>query len=339
MNAISAYILQEWERICPGRPVPDTLRCFLKTPRFRASGHVLYFVFPDDGAAPELVVKVSRLPGDDRWVDREAENLRRVQAARAEGFDSIPRAAAHDDHAGLRMLVQTVVPGETMDRETVRRRPDECVDAVTTWLTDLHTATKTVADPAALPRLLDEPLDRFEALCTGRPGEQDLVRRTREIMAPLRRPDLPLVFEHGDLSAPNILIDEDRVGIVDWELADPAGMPAVDLFFFLTFVAFARSRADDHRGWLAAFHNAFFGPDAWAAPWIRRYAHALRLPPDSLEPLFVSTWARYVAVAASRLGADDAPRDEGNDLVEWLTTNRFRVLWEYAVEHRGELNL
>jgi aminoglycoside phosphotransferase (APT) family kinase protein len=301
---------------------------------------VLGFVFADDARDPELVVKMSRLPGDDRWIDREAANLRRLQAARSGGFDSIPRVAACDDGAGARMLVQTVVPGATMDRATVRRRPDACVDAVVTWLIDLHRSTASSSGPASLERLVAGPLDRFEALCAGRPAERALVRRTRAVVAPLLAAEVPLVFEHGDLSAPNILIDDqDRVGVVDWELADPAGLPAVDLFFFLTFVAFARGRANRRRDWLAAFHSAFFGPDAWAAPWIRKYTEAMELPEESLKPLFVSTWARYVAVAATRLGADDAPRDESGDLLAWLRSNRFHLLWEHSVDHRRELAL
>ncbi|MGH2570604.1 MAG: aminoglycoside phosphotransferase family protein, partial [bacterium] len=299
MQSVDTYLRNEWPRLRPGAPTPRTLHWLLKTPRFRASGHVLGFVFADDGRDPELVVKVSRLPGDDRWIDREAANLRSIQAARAGGFDSIPRVAACDDGAGLRMLVQTVVPGTTMDRAAVRRRPKACADSVATWLTDLHRATKVAAGPDSLGRLVASPLDRFEALCAGRPGERALVRRTREIVEPLLAADVPLVFEHGDLSAPNILIDgRDRVGVVDWELADPAGLPATDLFFFLTFVAFARGRASGRRDWLAAFRAAFFGPDAWATPWIRKYADAMELPAGSLKPLFVSTWARYVAVAA-----------------------------------------
>ena len=77
-----------------------------------------------------------------------------------------------------------------------------------------------------------------------------------------------------------------------------------------------------------------------AAAIASRESKMVRVPAEVLEPLFVSTWARWVSVAASRLGADDAPRDESTaELVEWLTSNRFRILWEYAVDHRRELNL
>lgn len=59
-------------------------------------------------------------------------------------------------------------------------------------------------------------------------------------MAPLRSMQLPLVFEHGDLSYPNLLLlPTGEPGVLDWELANPDGLPACDLFLFLTYVAFS----------------------------------------------------------------------------------------------------
>lgn len=340
MNAITSYVRDEWRSVRPGRPLPRELRCFLKTPRFRESGHVLCFVFADDAPDPDLVVKVSRLPGEDRWIDREASNLRNVQAARFEGFDSIPRAVAYDDRPGFGLLVQTVVPGETMGRATVRRRPRACLDAVTDWLIDLHLATASASGPDSIGRLVEAPLGRLEAVDDVRPADRELVRLTRDATASLATAAIPLVFEHGDLGAPNILLDAgDRVGVVDWELADPLGLPAADLFFFLAFVAFARGRAGSRRGRLAAFRSAFFGRRAWATPWIRRYAEALDLPPDVLESLFIATWARRVATAADRLGVVDASLRGTPEVAGWPAGDRFHPLWEHAVVHRKELSL
>ena len=83
-----------------------------------------------------------------------------------------------------------------------------------------------------------------------------------------------------------------------------------------------------------------FGPNAWAASRIREYARALSLPTETLEPLFISTWARYVAGAAARLGADDVSANGSTgQLVDWIASSRFRILWEYSVDHRHELHL
>jgi hypothetical protein len=58
-----------------------------------------------------------------------------------------------------------------------------------------------------------------EALRTGFPGlVDDLVGPTHDALATLRDARLPAVFEHGDLSHPNLLLAApERLSAVDWE--------------------------------------------------------------------------------------------------------------------------
>jgi len=158
----------------------------------------------------------------------------------------------------------------------------------------------------------------------------------------LQSADFPLVFEHGDFSSPNILMrPSGDVGVVDWELAEPRGLPAVDLFFFLAYSAFARNRAETPEDCLVAFHEAFFGPQAWAQEYIARYRRILRLPTASLKPLFIACWSRYVASFLARLNDLGAgPREvPDQETAMWLRNNRYFHLWRHAVKHADELRL
>jgi len=168
-----------------------------------------------------------------------------------------------------------------------------------------------------------------------------LIDQTLAMMNPFRDGDVPLVMEHGDFSAPNILQDENgRAGVVDWELAEPQGLPAADLFFFLTYIAFARQNARKNADYLKAFQQAFFGPKAWAWPHVARYREQLNLAPEIMAPLFVATWGRYVAGLLMRLQeSNEAGSMVGNETVKWLQSNRYYVLWRYAIEHVKELQV
>jgi hypothetical protein len=152
---------------------------------------------------------------------------------------------------------------------------------------------------------------------------------------------MPLVMEHGDFSSPNILQDENgRVGVVDWELAEPKGLPVADLFFFLTYIAFARQNARKNAEYLKAFQEAFFGPKAWAWPYVTRYRERLNLAPDMLAPLFGVTWGRYVAGLVMRLQeSNEAGGIVGNETVKWLRSNRYYVLWRFTIENLKDLKL
>jgi aminoglycoside phosphotransferase (APT) family kinase protein len=314
----------------------------MMTPRFRASSHVIGFVLVEDRIEPILVVKLPRLPGDNERLDREVANLHVANHARVEEDKSIPRVVAYEDYHEHRLLIETAVPGRPMSPVIVRRQPDQCIEAALTWLLDLQQATGSSTprdDRDWFERLVEQPLQQFNALLPQSAEGAGLVHQTLSLMRPLRDHDMPLVMEHGDFSSPNILQNENgRVGVVDWELAEPKGLPAADLFFFLTYIAFARQNARKNAEYLKAFQEAFFGPQAWAGPHVARYRERLNLAPEMLAPLFVGTWGRYVAGLVMRLQeSNESGSLIGNETAKWLRSNRYYVLWRYAIEHANEV--
>jgi hypothetical protein len=147
------------------------------------------------------------------------------------------------------------------------------------------------------------------------------------------------VFEHGDLSHPNImLLRNGEPGVVDWELADPRGLPTYDLFYFLTYIAFASQNARKGGEHLAAFQAGFFGHAAGARPYVAAYAGRLRLPPHTLTPLFVLCWARYMTSLLQRLDAAPATGRLAAETADWLRANRYYALWRHAVQHARALD-
>jgi Phosphotransferase enzyme family len=309
----------------------------VKTPRFRASGHVLLFAFPPRASEPSQVAKMPRLPGDPT-LEREVACLRALEAASTRG---VPRVQVCDTIGGVRTLVETVVPGRPLHPSRLRRGARPLLAAGVDWIADLHHATQQDRLPAREwgDRFVRDPLELL-ALTLTTPEDVALLERTRELLEPLRNRSLPTVFEHGDIGAPNLLLDEaGGFGVVDWELGLPEGLLAADLFFFLGFAAIAREGADEPTGFTRAFDRAFFGVGAWAARWIDRYSGRVRLPMEIRRPLFVLCAARTVAGTIARLRDenDAAPADPA--FAGWLRTERSAVLWRDAVRRYEELTL
>jgi hypothetical protein len=167
--------------------------------------------------------------------------------------------------------------------------------------------------------------------------EVDLVKRTLELVEPLREAELPDVVEHGDLSYPNLIwTGENRVGVVDWELAEEHGLPLQDLVYFLTYATFALRRARDTTAQVAAFDDAFFAGGGWARVRVEAYARDLALDRELLTPLFVFCWARTVGRLVDRIGGEEAaPMSE--ESVAWIQQNRYYALWRHAIAHADEL--
>ncbi len=344
MKVLTDYLLDSWDELnLDGVGAPEELTCMLRTPRFRASSHVLFFVFAPERAEPILVAKTPRLPGDHVFIEREAHNLRTLALATEGGIDCVPRVALYRDWHGSPLLVQTALPGRPMSPAFVRARPEACLRAVMRWITDLHVATRAfpTGRENTMRAVIGRTLRVLERTLSDEPETRELVQRTRNLLRALGDHVIPRVFEHGDLSSPNILMDDaGQLGVVDWELADPAGVPAADAFFFLTYMAFAREDATQTHQHVEAFSNAFFGPRAWARRHIVDYAAALGLPARSLALLFALCWARYLATLIERLDRTEGEttHDPGA-LGEWLRSNRYFALWRYTLNHWEQLDL
>jgi aminoglycoside phosphotransferase len=340
VNSLETFLKENWQRLALDRfGSPGRVSCVLATPRFRASGHVVFLVLSDWLPTPILVGKVPRLPGDDRPLAREAANLRALQLVRAGGFDCVPQLVAYETTPGQSLLLETAVLGAPV--RLGANGSTSIVDKVVDWLIEFHLATMRSCDTVAewYERLVNDPGEQFLVRLCSTTAERELVDRTTAIAAPLRDRKISLVFEHGDFSPPNILADHDgTIGIVDWELAEPDGLPALDLFFLLAATAFARDGASTEEGYVASFHRAFFGASAWARPYISRYAQRLGLSQHLLAPLFVLCWSRYVTTLAGRLH-DIEGGILDSDTAAWLRSNRYYSLWNYAVTHFHDLNL
>jgi len=344
MNLVLSFLTKNRQRLSLQHfGDPSRLSCVMMTPRFRASSHMICFVLAEEKTEPIFVVKLPRLPGDNDRLDREVANLHAANHNRAEDDSSIPRVVAYEDFHQHRLLIETAVPGRPMSPAVVRRQPESCTDATITWLLNLEraNANRSSNHNDWFERLVENPLQQFKNMLPVSSEEARLIEQTLVMMNPFRDYDLPLVMEHGDFSPPNILQTENgNIGVVDWELAEPQGLPASDLFFFLTYIAFARNGARKNADYLKAFQQAFFAPNAWARPHIERYCERLNLSHEMIAPIFISTWARYVAGLMARLqGSNEAGSMVGNETVKWLRSNRCYVLWRCAIENVKELQM
>jgi hypothetical protein len=217
------------------------------------------------------------------------------------------------------------------------RGGDAVVDRVEQWLLSLPVTRRTSEDPTWFDRLLERPLLALAAQLPPAHAGRALVAATLDQVDVLRSHDLPLVLEHGDVTAPNIFLRPDGgVGMVDWELTEPFGLPGSDFFHFLAFVGFARTGTTEASLQAAAFDDCFFGPHAWAQVRARRHLQLRGVAPQLLQPLLVATWARYVAHAAPRLRqlALSTGDTEGRLLAELLAHDRDATIWRRLVgEH------
>ncbi len=334
MNTILTYLHQNWQRLQLNQfGSADGLTSVMLTPGFQASSHLIVFVLKNGSPTPFLVIKLPRLPEDTARLDAEFANLQKIHAAKIGGFASIPAVLAYEDWKDHRLLVETMAPGNIMRPPLLRRDTEACLQAALQWLVEV--GETTALDCKKMPGWFDEIAEKRIRVLTEnlrQPDEIAAIREMRTHFQPLEAAAIPLVFEHGDFSAPNLLIDDqNRLGVVDWELAEPHGLPTADLFFFLTYAAFAREKATSLKSQVTAFENAFFQPNGWAKKYILQYSDSLKLPEKRLKSLFLLSWTRYLANMISRLKGSDEQLSA--ETLQWLRRNRYYQIWKRTLQN------
>jgi len=279
----------------------------LLTPRFLASRHVVGLVLQPRGGGLTAVAKLPRMSGDDGGIQREAAALGRAAEL---GVSGVPEVLVLRRAPAPRLL-ESALDGVVIASRDVRASPEASLIEVEAW-------TRALAGPESRPlvplRTLWEPaLERIRgatgpdmartASAATSTGAQTggmsaaavvgLVERTARNLDAVGDVGVPTVLEHGDLAPPNLLrLGDGRLGVVDWEVADPVGLPLGDLLFFAAFAAGEPPGSGATSGATAL-------PPALGSA-IERQAMHLGIDPRLIPALRLAMWARWADRQLSR---------------------------------------
>jgi SAM-dependent methyltransferase len=304
----------------------ENLRWALAAPGDYSSQKVLLFLFAAEGEQPQSVVKITR---DGRYNSRLENEWRALTFLRERGIGSdgtcpLPLFLGH--HAGLAVLGETALTGVPYLRQIKGSGDLGQAGKAVEWLFSLGVATAhRVEDGPIVAGRLQAVLDRFD----------DLYRPPREASRFLGEQvatiagggdGMRLVFQHGDPGPWNLLVtSEGKPAFLDWEAADPEGMPLWDLFHFLRSFGFAISKKAGRQDHIRSFSDQVLGASALnnlLAETATRYCDETALSPRLVEPLFYLCWVHRAVKEASRL-----PQER-------LQSGRYFNLLRLAVEQR-----
>ena len=121
---------------------------------------------------------------------------------------------------------------------------------------------------------------------------------------------LPTVFEHRDFAPWNLLVDKDgTLRAVDWESSVQCGLPLLDLWYFLTYLALAVERVPERR--LADVYPQLVDPSSRTgrvtALAVDRYLQRVGLDPAAVSALRGLTWMVHTPSELERRPPDADP--------------------------------
>jgi aminoglycoside phosphotransferase (APT) family kinase protein len=265
------------------------------------------------------------LPRTERAVCRRAHEvdvLRQASMLPPRLRDLFPTLAGAGTYRGQRWMAMEKMPGTFVDA------PVKDLDALTCRaadiLMDLHLTTRheVQIDEATYERLvgrLTASARRRHSGCAELLAQVDLALR-----AALLGSSLPLVWMHGDYKIENVGIDSatrQPVSIIDWELAEPSGLPLIDLLYLLTYNRMIRRQST-----FAIVYQEVLAGAGWGAQetqMLERYAQTLDL--DAQQRELLATIFVVHAVGA-RLQYDMNDPEEKRQCTRLLETSRNRLV-------------
>lgn len=219
-----------------GSDLPNPDAWVLLTGGAESDAKVVGLPFADDGTAPAQVVKFARTDKAGAALEREAGFLRDLEREHAD-LTGVPRLRGSGQRAGRAAIAQDAVRGKELNAMMSPGGFASFAPKVTHWLIAL--AGSPTPRPATTweERLVFAPIEELER------DFSDLIpadfgERARRALSGFG--DLPLVWEHRDFGPWNVVLEENgEPAAIDWEDAEPQGLPGLDLAYFLASAAFA----------------------------------------------------------------------------------------------------
>ncbi|WP_354149038.1 aminoglycoside phosphotransferase family protein [Arthrobacter sp. 754] len=293
-------------------------------------------ITPKNAQRPRLVVKVPRQPGDNGGVRREAAMLQQLWAMSPDRAEATPAIVGVFDIGNHCVLVETAMTGRPLDPALVTLNLPGAVRSGVEFVAGLPSTERASTNGDWYTRKLSQPLSELSELVTGHSEVVSLVERTHERLEVLRTAELPAVFEHADLSHPNILVRPGgTLQVVDWERSSSDGLPGHDLVFYLQYLNESVRRAFSRTEQVAAFTDAF-SPGGWARGPLRKHLEARDVDPGLLSSLIVATWARSAATLGERLAGERSSGQQRHLVREAVLADRDFWLWRHAIETAGQ---
>jgi hypothetical protein len=308
------------------------LRVALAAPGRYASRKVVLFLFERGAEKPRLVAKLTRDAAWNARLENEHRSLERLAELGRAFENRAPRALFFGRHGGLAVVGESALDGVPLGERTRGSADCPVGSAAIDWLVDLAGASagRASTEPAALADVLGRLLARFVEVYAPGELERGFLAEQIRLLGKHAEP-IPLVFQHGDPGVWNaIWTRAGRVAFLDWEAAEPEGVPLWDLFYFLRSYGMQATRSRGRRDWIEKSARHFLGSGdlhSLFARSVRRAAAAAKLPAGLAGPLFFTCWMHRALKESTRL------RGRG------LEQGRYLGLLRLLVERRGERGL
>ncbi len=307
---------------------PGRLSWLLLTGGPRSISKVVGLIFAEPQCRPQIAVKFPRVEESVETLRKEMYVLQALHQSRLHRLTGVPRVLFWHQENDEALLGETALTGVPL---LYLLRADNYRDLAfkgAQWLSDLVRGESLSSPAEWWERLVGRTVDRFAATF-GPVIDSRMLQATRDALDELG--SLPLVCEQRDFSPWNVLLSaEGDVVVLDWESAELHGLPGLDLWYFLTYMAIFLEHAASSRRVRAAYRkllnqSTFVGSVAYDN--IAYYTQQVGMKLDDFRRLRLLIWLIHSRSDYKHFTADAG----GHPTVEQLQRSIFLQLWQEEV--------
>ncbi len=290
-----------------------------------STNKVVSLVFHEGETAPYLAAKMSRSPRSRPALLREAAALQSVSRLHPQGMPGVPEVLFVRDEDRLTTVGESALTGTPIYTHLRPETYPALAFQATKWLAQLSGQPASSPPAQWMDRLVTPVVRRFERLY-GSVTQPEMLRKSARLVAGLG--PLPLVPEQRDFSPWNVQMSpRGDLVVLDWESAEPHGLPAADLIYFLAHSTFFLSGAMDSGQVTGPYRDAFLPSTRFgrvARDCLALYTASVRMDAGSLHPIALWTWMLHACSEYERMSAGSSNHPDSAQVMGGI----FFRLWQ-----------
>jgi hypothetical protein len=297
-----------------------------------SSRKVLFYLFGQedngtDGLGTGCVVKLVRDTIYNYRLENEYQALLLLEHNKFAVNQSVPQVKFFGYHKELAVLGESMIAGEPFRKQTGATADCPYFQNGLDYLLELaaFTSNSSAASPVRVSEALEVLLSRFLQIYKISPRHraflEDQIESIKNDCS-----DFPLVFQHGDPGTWNALVTPSgRVTFLDWEAAEPQGLPLWDLFYFIRSYSVGVARSHGVHARIEGFDQQFLCDSPLSRSvisTIKDYSQRIALSEKLVEPLFYTCWMHRALKESTRLVPDNLEAGHYVNLLRWCIEHR-----------------
>lgn len=275
----------------------------------------------------DLIIKSTQ---EARFNDRlaaEAAALTELRRTGTAGAFEVPEVRFAGEHAGLLLVAETRLNGEPFRRVAEPDPTGSHFEAGVEAITSLGSTTIRQTVPGELGLAAQALVDEFCTIFSPPTDVADALAATAQRLASVSG---PAVLQHGDAGVWNLLArtDGSTIGILDWENADPAGMPLWDLFVFARTFGVFMADSEGVRYDASVFRRQLLEQSSLQTALVRathRYCADVGIEIGTASDLFTLCWVQQAVREAATLQTRSWSTGRNNRFIEACIRTPFRA--------------